>query len=353
MNYGYKPANKSSRKKRKRNCLIALFVFLGIACLAIFFAGIALIAEARRKGDDSEAKAQGADCGYSEEAKRVKLDKLLQRAQDKYYELNPNKISSKPGVTPAEVKKKYRSYDPAPESIKLIADESAKIVKDIEKIPLDMDKLTLREKRAVSQLLHWAKHSFPFMLPYSYDYYVGDWMLGADIFCWNPICMVPNEVQPAFIHFKPSTVSEMETLKSKFKELNHTFVQFVENMKLGVAAGMVRTIEDCKAGLDGLKTEYRDVAVNGPTGKKLFKCQAKQKRFFCCCFKTLKALSLATKLNVWIYNCAELIQCATNANGNEDCLDFFVLVTQTKAKRVTNANLIKLFLVLNKLCLPQ
>jgi len=266
MDYSYKPANKSSRKKRKTRCLIALFVFLGIACLVFFFVGIALIAEARRKGDDSKAEPQGASCDYSEEAKRVKLDDFLERAQNKYYELNPNKIASKPGVTPAEVKNKYHSYDPTPERIKLIADESAKIVKDIEKMPVDMNKLTLREKRAVAQLLHWAKHSFPFMVPYSYDYYVGDWMMGADIFCWNPICMVPTEVQPAFKHFKPSTVSEMETLKAKFKELNHTFVQFVENMKLGVAAGMVRTTEECKAGLDGLKNKYRDVAVNGPTG---------------------------------------------------------------------------------------
>lgn len=271
MDYSYRPANKSARQKRKTRCLIALFVFLGIACLVFFFVGIALIAEARRTGKDSKAKPQGASCDYSEEAKRVKLDAFLQRAQNKYYELNPNKIASKPGVTPSEVKNKYHSYDPTPERIKLIADESAKIVKDIEKMPVDMDKLTLIEKRAVAQLLHWARHSFPSMLPYSYDYYVGDWMMGANIFCWDPICMVPNEVQPAFKHFKPSTVSEMETLKAKFKELNHTFVQFVGNMKLGIAAGMVRTIEECKAGLDGLKDKYRDVAVNGPTGKKLFK----------------------------------------------------------------------------------
>ena len=123
----------------------------------------------------------------------------------------------------------------------------------------------------VAQLLHWAKHGFPFMLPYAYDYYVGDWMMGADIFCWNPICMIPSEVGALSAHFKPSTVIEMETLKAKFKELNYTFVQFVENMKLGVNTGMVRTVIECKAGLDGLKDKYRNVAVNGPTGKKFNK----------------------------------------------------------------------------------
>lgn len=274
MDYtSYKPHKPSSKKhKRRTRCLIILFVLLGIACLVFFFVGIALIAEAKRsRGDCKHTAKQGAGCEYSEEAKRVGLDDFLQKALDKYYELNPNKIASKPGVTSGEIKKKYRSYDPAPEHIKLITDEAAKIANDIEKMPVDMDKLTLREKRGVAQLLHWAKHGFPFMLPYAYDYYVGDWMMGADIFCWNPICMIPSEVGALSAHFKPSTVIEMETLKAKFKELNYTFVQFVENMKLGVNTGMVRTVIECKAGLDGLKDKYRNVAVNGPTGKKFNK----------------------------------------------------------------------------------
>lgn len=273
MDYtSYKPAKTTSAShKRRKLCLIIFLVLLGIACLVFFFVGIALIAEAKRSRSDCDPTTakQSAGCEYSAEAKRVGLGDFLQKAQNKYYELNPHKIASKPGVTPDEIKKKYRSYDPAPERIQFITDEAAKIANDIEKMPIDMDKLTLREKRGVAQLLHWAKHGFPFMVPYGYDYYVGDWMMGCDIFCWNPICMVPTEVGTLSANFKPSTVSEMETLKAKFKELNHTFVQFVENMKLGVAAGMVRTVVECKAGLDGLKDKYRDVAFNGPTGEKI------------------------------------------------------------------------------------
>lgn len=265
-------SRKSSKKKRRKLCLIIIFVVLGILCLCCFFAGIALIAEARRNRntDESEPSKQ-SDCDYSQEAKRAGLDDLFQKVQNKYFELYPNKITGKPNVSPEEVKKRYRSYDPTPASIKLIAHEAAKIADEIEKMPISMDKLTLREKRGVAQLLHWAKHAFPFMVPYGYDYYVGDWMMGPDIFCWFPICMVPSEVGAAFKHFKPSTVSDVELLRDRFKELENTFNQFVENMRLGVDAGMVRTIEECKAGLDGLKGSYKDVALKGPSGIKSLK----------------------------------------------------------------------------------
>jgi len=231
--------------------------------------GIALIVQAKKSDDHERGPQTGkqtGQCEYSEEAKRVGLDDFLQKAQDKYYELIPNKIASKPGVTPAEVREKYRSYDPTPTNIKRITDEAARIAENLEKMPINLDKLTLREKRAVAQVSHWAKHGFPFMVPYLYNYYVGDWMLGGDIFCWNPMCTVPAEVRSSLMHFKPSTVTEMEKLRDKFKEIKQSFEQFVDNMKLGVEAGMVRTAGECKAGLDGFKNQFRDIDVNGPTG---------------------------------------------------------------------------------------
>lgn len=63
-------SRKSSKKKRRKLCLIIIFVVLGILCLCCFFAGIALIAEARRNRntDESEPSKQ-SDCDYSQEAK--------------------------------------------------------------------------------------------------------------------------------------------------------------------------------------------------------------------------------------------------------------------------------------------
>ena len=59
----------------------------------------------------------------------------------------------------------------------------------------------------------------------------------------------------------------METVREKLMEINETFAQFVENMKLGVSSGMVRTVEECKAGFDGLRGAFRDIDIKGPTGK--------------------------------------------------------------------------------------
>lgn len=214
----------------------------------------------------SSVTKQDNRCEYSDEAKRVGLDDFLQEAQDKYYALNPDKIASRPGVKPDEIRKKYRCYDPSPSNIKKITDAAVKIAKDLEEMPIDKEKLTLREKRAIAQLAHWGKHGFPFMVPYLYNYYVADWMMGGDIFCWNPMCFILIDMQSSLKHFKPSTVNEMETLRDKFKEVGTSFDQFVANMRLGVEAGMVRSIDECKAGLDGLKNRYTDVAFNGATG---------------------------------------------------------------------------------------
>ena len=257
------------RRQNQIRCLLIIVTVLGIVGLICLCVGIAFIVQAKKSDDcTTQTAAQTDQCEYSKEAKRVGLDDFLRQAQDKYYELNPHKIGFKPGVEPDEIRKRYRSYDPTPNNIKWITDEAVKIADNLEKMSINMDKLTLREKRAVAQVSHWGKHGFPFMVPYLYNYYVGDWMMGGDIFCWNPMCLVPDEVKISLKHFKPSTVGEMETLRNKFKEIKQSFDRFVENMKLGVAAGMVRTVTECKAGLDAFKDKFRDVANNGPMGKK-------------------------------------------------------------------------------------
>ena len=262
------------RQNKIRQCCIFVTI-VGIVALICLSIGIALIVQDKKRDDceprRAESQAKPDQCQYSEEAKRVKLEDFLQKSQAKYYELNPHKIALKPGVKPDEVRTKYRSYDPSPANIKRITDEAQKIAKNLENMKIDMNKLTLREKRAVSQILHWTEHGFPFMVPYLYNYYVGDWMMGGDIFCWSPICIVPDEIKASLGHFKSSTVREMEILRDKLKEIKHTFDRFVENMKLGVSAGMVRTMTECKAALDAFKDKFRNVANNGPKGKDFFK----------------------------------------------------------------------------------
>lgn len=252
------------RRRNQNRCLLmigSLILLVGLVCL---FVGIAFMVKEGQRDSSVETRKQ---CESSDEAKRVGLDTFLQKAQDKYYELNPNKIASKPGVKPVEIRKNYRCYDPTPSNIKKITDEAIRLVKDLDHMNINSNKLNLREKRAVEQLTHWATHGFPFMVPFLYNYYVADWMMVGDIFCWNPMCFVLSDMQSSLTHFKPSTVKDMETLRHKFKEVESSFDQFTNNMKLGVQVGMVRSVAECKAGLDAFKNTFRDVAVSGPTGK--------------------------------------------------------------------------------------
>ena len=268
----YKEVALTRRRTRCESAVVGALITGGIACLV---AGIVLMVQANTKKAAEQcysakvSRAVNSGCGFSSEARRSGLEKFLHEAQEKFYELLPHKIGFKPAVTSVEIRQRYKSYDSTPTQIKFVTDEIAKLSARLEGMDIEENKLTLREKRAKAQLSHWMRHMFPYGVPFAYDYYAGDWLLGPNIFCWSSICFLPSDLSKALPHFQPSNVGEMETLRDKLIEINQTFAQFVANMKLGVAAGMVRTVEECKAGLDGLRGAYRDVAVNGPKGKEI------------------------------------------------------------------------------------
>lgn len=268
----YKEVEITRRRTRCESVVVGALITGGIACLV---AGIVLMIQANSIKTNEQcqtpkvARAVNSGCRYSSEARSSGLERFLHEAQERFYELLPHKIATKPGVTSNEIRQRYKSYDSTPTRIKFVTDEIAKLTKRLENMDIKDDKLTLREKRAKAQLSHWMRHMFPFGVPFAYDYYSGDWLMGPNIFCWSSICFLPMDVNRALPSFQPSTVAEMETLRNKLMEINQTFARFVENMKLGVAAGMVRTVEECKAGLDGLRAAFRDVDVNGPAGKEI------------------------------------------------------------------------------------
>lgn len=268
----YKEVGIARRRTRCESVVVGGLITGGIACL---IAGIVLMIQAntikttQQCQSQKVARAINGGCGYSNEARSSGLERFLLEAQEKFYELLPHKIASKPGVTSNEIRQRYKSYDSTPTQIKFVTDEITKLTKRLENMNITEDKLAFREKRAKAQLSHWMRHMFPYGVPFAYDYYSGDWMMGPNIFCWSSICFLPMDIDSALPHFQPSSVGEMETLRNKLMEINQTFAQFVENMKSGVAAGMVRTVEECKAGLDGLRKAFRDVDVNGPAGKEI------------------------------------------------------------------------------------
>ena len=268
----YEEVRLTRRRTRCESVIVGALIAGGIACLVT---GIILMVQANTRKSTMACELPKAavqmvngECEFSTEARRSGFERFLHEAQEKFYELLPHKISFKPYVTSNEIRERYRSYDSTPARIKFVTDEIAKLTRRLKNMDIKEDKLSLREKRAKAQLSHWMKHVFPYGVPFAYDYYAGDWLMGPNIFCWSSICFLPLDLGRALPHFQPSTEDEVETIREKMIEVNRTLAQFVENIKMGVTAGMVRTIEECKAGLDGLRGAFRDVAVNGPKSKK-------------------------------------------------------------------------------------
>ena len=264
--------------------LLVLAGFLAITGLAFLIAGIVLLSKddascsegssntSNRKSLNSAPGRKSLNlterCSYSEEAITKGLDKFLQKVQDSYYKLHPNKISSKPKVSSAEIQAKYRSYDPSPQNIKIITDKALALLDEINAIIFESHKLKPRERKALAQVKHYLQHIFG--TPYDVNYYAGDFLLGPNLWCWQPLCDTRSEMKNSLYHFKPNSTEDLENLLKKFGEIKETFVQYRKNMEYGVLVGMVRSVEQCKAGINGLTSYFREISIKGAKGKNFF-----------------------------------------------------------------------------------
>ena len=240
--------------------------FLAVTGLVCLITGIVLLT--RDTPCVENPKAVSDRCSNSDEASRSGLDAFLQKVQDSYFRLHPNKIAYKPGVTPSEVRQKYQSYNPSPSNIKLVTDEAWRLLKEVNQINLEVRKLKPREKKSLAQVKHYLQHVFG--IPYDVNYYAGDFLLGPNLWCWQPLCSMPYEIKSSLHFFMPNNTKDMENLQRKLAEIKETFVQYRKNMEYGVAVGMVRTVEECQAGINGLTADFRQISNKGPSGKNLF-----------------------------------------------------------------------------------
>lgn len=251
--------------------LLVLVGLLSVAGLICLITGIVLLTRDTTCDIESTAKpvtASSDRCSNSDEASRSGLDAFLQKVQDSYYRLHPNRISYKPGVTASEIRQKYRSYNPSPSNIKLVTDEAWRLLDEVNKMNLEVHKLKPREKKALAQVKHYLQHVFG--TPYDVNYYAGDFLLGPNLWCWQPLCNMPYEIKSSLHYFKPNNTKDLENLQMKLAEIKETFTQYMRNMEYGVAVGMVRSVEQCKAGINGLTAYFRKISVKGAIGKKLY-----------------------------------------------------------------------------------
>ncbi|XP_031560462.1 uncharacterized protein LOC116296565 [Actinia tenebrosa] len=263
---------------------VVLYVLFGIGIILIIV-GLALIivgAVKKSKECDSSnlpstsvppttpAPTPVSQANFSSEALRVGFHKFLEEVKTTYYKSNPNSIVYNPDATPVLIKEVFSPYKCHPKDIKNRTDTARELYGRTIKISqmVDPAKLFPREAKALEQLKHFLQSNFG--APYDENYYAGDWLLGPNLFCWQPICAVGNDIKSHFTYkskgFRPKTVDDVEFVINHLKQLNDSLTQYVENLKYGIKAGYIRSIEECKAGLGTMKRRFLTVALHGKQG---------------------------------------------------------------------------------------
>ena len=264
------PELRMGRKQNQRKTLFlaTVITLIGIACLITGI--ILLVRRNAMRCEDSKVQEGRSEtkverCSFSEEAKQSGFVSFLQRVQDTTFDLHPFLIARKPKVSATEVQKKFKVYDPSPSNLKLVTDTSKTLLQELNRIEIDEKKLKSRERKALAQLRHYLKHVFG--TPFDGNYYFGDFLLGPNVFCWQPICDVGSSLQRSLRFFKPSDIRGLETLIEKLAEVNKTFAIYTDNLRYGVKAGMVRSVEECRSGLDAIQRRFFNITLDGPSGE--------------------------------------------------------------------------------------
>ena len=150
--------------------------------------------------------------------------------------------------------------------IKNRTDTALALLKEISDKNINTNRLKPRERKALAQVKHYLQHMFG--QPYDVNYYAGDWMMGPNLFCWQEICAHGYGVYNGIGRYhKPYNASDVKLIESKLKTHKAGFLQYIENMKMGVRRGMIRSTEECLAGLNSIKRRYLNTSRYNETGE--------------------------------------------------------------------------------------
>lgn len=194
-------------------------------------------------------------CLASAESTRSGLATILDKVKRVYFQqLHPETIHEMSPKSPENIRKYFQPYDPSPNAIKGRTDEAMKLYRELKALKINKKLLKLRERKAVHMASAILLNNYGWN-PYNQDYYAGEWLLGPNLLCWEPVCNVFPNLNGVLPHFKPKNVADLETLKGLIEKYSLIFDRYVENWKLGVRTGYVRTYKACKVGVHVLKNQ--------------------------------------------------------------------------------------------------
>ena len=88
-------------------------------------------------------------------------------------------------------------------------------------------------------------------------------MLGPNRFCYTEvIARLPFHFRAFLKKLSPKTMKDMQTIIEALKSFGRGIQRYHENIKLGVKAGMVGSIEECRVGLDCINQVYPKIAAS-------------------------------------------------------------------------------------------
>ncbi|KAL9986411.1 hypothetical protein ACROYT_G000556 [Oculina patagonica] len=257
--------------QKKRNVLMLVAGIVALIGLILLIVGIVLLTKAKNEECGATVAGQSGGektdrCSYSEEAKRAGVDKFLQKVQDTYFDLHPEALIYKPGgVKRSVLMEKFKPYNPEPENLKRITDSARDLLQELKGLGVNIRRLKPREKKAIAQVKHYLQNNFG--KPYDADYYAGDFLMGPNLFCWQPICNVgSSDIGQGLGNFHLKELDDVRSFLNKIKLVEGTFSTYIKNMRLGVKAGMVRSTEECLAGINSFKRKFLQVSIDGEQG---------------------------------------------------------------------------------------
>ncbi|KAL9953420.1 hypothetical protein ACROYT_G040839 [Oculina patagonica] len=258
--------------QKKRNALMLVAGIVGLIGLILLIVGIVLVTNSKNEEcGATNAGQSGGDkktgrCSYSEEAKRAGVDEFLQKVQDTYYDLHPEDLIFKPGgIGRSVLMEKFKPYNPEPDNLKRITDSARRLLDELQELGVNTRRLKPREKKAIAQVKHYLQNNFG--KPYDAYYYAGDFLMGPNLFCWQQICNVGlSDIGQGLGNFHLKDLEDVGVFLNKMKLVEATFSTYIQNMQFGIKAGMVRSTEECLAGIDSFKQKYLQVSFQGEQG---------------------------------------------------------------------------------------
>ena len=254
-------------KQARATCSLTIIV-LFIVSMILVVVGISLIIVSSSNKKDCQDKAVEESikyCGYSKEAKRAGFDEFLTEMQREFFRLHPHQSYHDPAMETVEdvkvIRKAYKPFNPKPSNLKTITDASLALLKRLNALKLNVNRLKPRERKTLIQAKHYLKHIFG--QTYDLNYYAGDWMMGPNHFCWQPMCDVGKDIFYHLDYYKPTSLKDLDNLRTKLQEHADAVYQYIENMKEGIRRGMIRSVDDCKAGIDAVKHTYLKISLYG------------------------------------------------------------------------------------------